>query len=148
MTVTTLHVSDQKAELLLPARRVEDWLRQHKLNAKEIAVSADLDVRTAKSVLEGNCSFATFGALSAAFGWDFIEYVMTPVVGADPITQRERELHEQLENAAALQARLERARAVRLNPSCVRPALVGQGAEPAAQRDGERRSFGRGAAEA
>ena len=53
-------------------------------------MSANLDVRTARSVLEGSCGVRGFDALASAYGWDFIESVMTPVVGDDPIAALEK----------------------------------------------------------
>lgn len=49
--------------------------------------------------------------LASAYGWDFIEQVMTPAVGADPITAREREIEHEKREIAAREARLRRLRA-------------------------------------
>mgnify|MGYP000907498617 FL=1 len=75
------------------------------------AMSANLDVRTARSVLEGSCGVRGFDALASAYGWDFIESVMTPVVGDDPIAALEKEIENEKRGIAAREARLERLRA-------------------------------------
>jgi len=63
------------------------------------------------SVLEGSCGVRAFDALSAAYGWDFIESIMTPVVGTDPIAALEREIENEKREIAAREARLDRLRA-------------------------------------
>jgi len=93
--------------------RVRSFLEPMRLSEKELAIRAGIDVRTARSAKEGSCGPLTFDALARAFGWDFIEQVMTPCVGADPLTAREAELERHMAEAAAVQARLERERAVR-----------------------------------
>ena len=49
--------------------------------------------------------------LASAYGWDFIESVMTPVVGDDPIAALEKEIENEKRGIAAREARLERLRA-------------------------------------
>jgi hypothetical protein len=93
--------------------RVRSFLAPLGLTEKELAIRANIDVRTARSAKEGSCGPATFDALAEAFQWEFIEAVMTPVVGADPLTAREAQLERHMAEAAAIQARLERERAVR-----------------------------------
>lgn len=93
--------------------RVRSFLAPLGLTEKELAIRANIDVRTARSAKEGSCGPATFDALAEAFQWEFIEAVMTPVVGADPLTAREAQLEKHMAEAAAIQARLERERAVR-----------------------------------
>ncbi len=93
--------------------RVRGFLEQLRLSEKELAMKAKIDVRTARSAKEGSCGPLTFDALARAFGWDFIEQVMTPCVGADPLSAREAELERQMAEVAAVDARLERERAAR-----------------------------------
>jgi len=93
--------------------RVRTFLAPLGLSEKELAIRASIDVRTARSAKEGSCGPSTFDALAGAFGWDFIEQVMTPCVGADPLAAREAELEQRLAEAAAVHARLERERAAR-----------------------------------
>ena len=108
-----MHFHGGDAELLHLGERVAEWARERKLTAKEVALAARLDLRTARSVLEGSCGVRAFDGLARAYGWDFLEHVMTPAVGADPITAREREIEHEKREIAAREARLDRLRQAR-----------------------------------
>jgi hypothetical protein len=103
--------------------RVARWLKARSVKPADLVQRAGLDKRSAASVLEGHCGPRAWDALSAAFGWDMIEAVMAPVVGADPIAAREAELEARLAAAAALHARLERERTARAGVGSLRPVV-------------------------
>jgi len=103
-----------------PARgeRIALWLdrymRDTGLSVGEVAFKIKADKRDVRRLLsDRSCGPRLNDALEEAFGWDFIEQVATPVVGADPMTARERELERRLADAAALHARVEREHAIR-----------------------------------
>lgn len=116
MGQTMPHYLGEDAGLLHLGERVAGWLREQRLTAKEVAMRAKLDERTARSLLEGSCGVRAFDALARAYSWPFIESVMEPAVGADPLTAREMELEARQAETAALHARVERERALRLAP--------------------------------
>jgi type II secretory pathway component PulM len=96
------------------ARWLETYMDARGLSVAEIAFRVKADKRDIRRLLnERSCGPRLNDDLEAAFGWDFIEHVATPVVGADPLTAREREVEQRLAEAAAIQARLERDRASR-----------------------------------
>jgi len=132
---TMTHYLGSDAGLLHLGERVAAWLRHQRLTAKEVAVAAALDVRTARTVLEGSCGVRALDALAKVYGWEFIEAVMTPAVGADPLTARERDLARRQAEAAALHARIERERAVRAG------TLVSEDHRAVRSLDGEARVF-------
>lgn len=76
-----------------------------------------LDVRTIQNAMDGSCGLETFITLSGFFGWDFIEQILTPAVGADPLSAREAELERYQAEAAAIFARVQRERAARSAPA-------------------------------
>jgi hypothetical protein len=154
MTSDRLHVLERKSELVRGGRRVAPRLRAEMdargLTAKELAMSLSawaaqdptnrqpLDYRTIQNAMDGSCALETYFSLSGFLGWDFIEEVQTPVVGADPLTAREIELARHQAQVAAVHARLVRERAARAGqPSS--PVLVRGGSVPPLQRRGERR---------
>lgn len=106
-----MQITGEDATTLRLGERIALWAKARNLGTKEIAMKARLDVRTARAVLEGGAGGQVFDRLSEAYGWDFIEHVMTPVVGADPITAREREIEHERREIAAREARLQRLRA-------------------------------------
>lgn len=110
------HIGETRGPLQHMGLRVRDFLTTLGLTEKELSMRVGIDLRTARSAKEGSCGPHTFDAMSRAFGWDFIEFVMTPVVGADPITAREREIENERKEIAAREARLDRARAARRMP--------------------------------
>jgi hypothetical protein len=93
--------------------RVAAWLKAQRLTAQGVVLKTGLDKRDAQRVLDGSCGPRAFDRLAAAYGWDFVEAVMTPAIGADPITAREAELATRQAEAAAIHARLQRERAAR-----------------------------------
>jgi type II secretory pathway component PulM len=106
------------------ARWLEAYMAEQGLSVGEIAFKLKADKRDVRRLLaERSCGPRLNDDLEAAFGWDFIEAVATPVVGADPITARERAIEQRLAQAAALHERVERERAVRAAAS-PRLALV------------------------
>lgn len=107
-----MHYHGDDAGLLHLGERVCAWLRERRLTAKEVALAARLDVRTARGLFEGSCGVRAFDSLAKTYGWSMIEAVMTPAVGADPLAAREAELAQRVHEAAALHARVERERAV------------------------------------
>lgn len=94
--------------------RVSIWLEAEGFTAKTLVLRTGLDKRDAQRVLDGSCGTRAWDRLAATFGWPFIEAVMTPVVGDDPITAREREIDRERSEIAAREARLDRLRAVTL----------------------------------
>lgn len=129
MTGQELHVLEREYQHLRGGRRVAPWLRAEMedlgVSAKELSLLIKawarqdpknrqaLDYRTIQHAMDGTCALETYFSLSGYFGWDFIEEVQTPVVGADPITAREAELDRHQAQVAAIHARLERDRAAR-----------------------------------
>lgn len=104
----------------LPSRgeRVAVWVQHHMdmsgVSLCELAFRIKADKRDLRRLLtEASCGHRLEDCLAAYFGWDFVEAVMTPAIGADPITARERELEARRAQAAAIHARLERDRAAR-----------------------------------
>lgn len=124
------------------ARWVEDYMAEHGLGVGEIAFRVKADKRDVRRLLsDRSCGPRLNDDLEAAFGWDFVEQVATPVIGADPITAREQAIEQRLSQAAALHALVERDRAVRTAASPLL-ALVARGEavqRPQAGRGG--RSF-------
>lgn len=93
---------------------VENYMQRRGLSLGELAFQTRVDKRDLRRLLnDRSCGWRLEDALASLFGWDFIEAVMTPVVGADPLQARERELEQRLAEAAALHARLEREHAAR-----------------------------------
>lgn len=91
---------------------VERYMRNTGLTAGEIAWKVGADKRDIRRLLaDRSCGPRLNDDLEAAFGWDFVEQVATPIVGADPITAREREIANERNELAAREARLERLRA-------------------------------------
>lgn len=102
-------------------RRVGDVLQAHMrarlMGVGEVALIVKADKRDIRRLLtEGTCGPRLWDSLAAAFGWDFVEAVMSPAIGADPITAREQELAQHEAQIAALHARLERERKARSAP--------------------------------
>lgn len=114
MTQVEMGFSEKGSALPGLGRRAAQWLDARDLSPAEIAVRAQVDKRDVWRLLnEGQCGPRMWDALARAFGWDFIESVMEPAVGADPITARERQLAQRQAEVAAIHARLERERAAR-----------------------------------
>lgn len=148
MTFAELHVLERESQRVRGAPRVASALRAEmdarKLSAKELALlmrawaSEDsrnrwaLDYRTIQHAMAGTaCALDTYLALAGFFGWDFSETIQTPIHGADPLSAREAEVARQLNQVAALQARVELDRALRtrsplgLGFLARRPAAIG-----------------------
>lgn len=103
---------------------VENYMAERGLSIGELAFRVNADKRDIRRLLkERSCGPRLNDDLEAAFQWDFIEAVATPVVGADPITTREKAIEQRLAQAAALHAHVERDRAVR-NAGAPQLALV------------------------
>lgn len=101
-----------------------------------------VEYRTIQNAADGTaCALDTYLALSGYFGWDFVERIQTPIHGADPIAAREAELERQLSQVAALQARLERERALRAGASGGLGGVAGQPPRRGARASGEPRTF-------
>ena len=133
MTFAEQHVLERGSQPLRGAGRVASQLRaemeRRGLSAKELALALRswagddprnrwaVDYRTIQHAMAGTaCALDTYLALSGFFGWDFSETVQTPIHGADPLSAREAEVARQLNQVAALQARVERDRAIRGRP--------------------------------
>lgn len=112
MKAITMHYHGDDAGLLHLGERVCAWLRERRLTAKEVALAARLDVRTARGLFEGSCGVRAFDSLATTYGWSMIEAVMTPAVGVSPLDAKEAELAQRIHESAALHARVERERAV------------------------------------
>lgn len=109
---------DQKVTFPDRGERVALWVEKHMqtagLGLTELAFRVGADKRDLQRLLrERSCGHRLEDRLAAHFRWDFVEQVMTPVIGADPLTAREAELETRMAEAAAIHARLERERAVR-----------------------------------
>jgi hypothetical protein len=130
MSLAEQHVLERGSQPTRGASRVAAELRaemeDRRLTAKELALlmrgwAAEdpvhrwaLDYRTIQHAMAGTaCALDTYLALAGFFGWDFSEAIQTPIHGADPLSAREAEVVRQLHQAAALQARVERDRALR-----------------------------------
>lgn len=113
---------------------VEHYMREHGLSVSELAFKVGADKRDVRRLLsDRSCGPRLNDDLEAAFGWDFIEQVATPVVGADPLTAREREVEQRLAQAAALHARIEREREVRAQAQAYVVGVAGAKAAPRAR---------------
>lgn len=131
-----------------PARgeRIAAWVERYMadsgLSLGELAFRVKADKRDLRRLLQDrSCGPRLNDALEETFAWDFIEAVATPVVGADPITARERAVEQRLAQAAALHAHVERDRAVRTAAAPLL-ALVARGETfPGPQAGGPSRSF-------
>ena len=134
MTYAELHVLERGSQVVRGAARVAPLLRTEMdargVSAKELALALRVwaaedpanrwavDYRTIQHAMLGTaCSLDTYLALAGYFGWDFTESVVTPIHGADPLAAREAEVVRQLNQVAALHARVERDRASRGHPS-------------------------------
>lgn len=129
MTRGALHVLERKSELVRGGRRVAPLLRtemgERGLSAKELATEITawarldptnrqpLDYRTIQNAMDGSCALETYFTLAGYFGWNFVEAVQTPVIGADPVSAREAELARHQTQVEAIHARLQRDRASR-----------------------------------
>lgn len=99
---------------------VENYMRAHGISVSELAFRVKADKRDIRRLInDRSCGPRLNDDLEAAFGWDFVEQVATPVVGADPLSAREAELERHLAEAAAVHARIQRERAARSAPSGV-----------------------------
>lgn len=146
MTGQGLHVLERKSQLLRGGRRVAPRLiaemTARGVSAKELAQQLTMwaaqdpqnrqsvDYRTIQNAMSGSCGLETYFALAGFFGWEFAEEILTPVIGADPITAREAELERHKAQVAAIHARLERERSARSAASRVgrkSPVLALQG---------------------
>ena len=138
----------------VPARgeRIACWLERYMaefgLGVGELAFKVKADKRDIRRLLnDRSCGPRLNDDLEAAFGWDFIEQVAAPVVGADPITARERELERQLAQVAALQARVDRDRAARAAGAAAKSGAPRGSARPSAHAPREPRAFAQRAPE-
>jgi hypothetical protein len=130
MSLAEMHVLERKSQPVRGAARVAPLLRaemeDHSVSAKELAMQMRAwaaedprnrwapDYRTIQHAMLGSaCALDTYLALAGFFGWDFTESVQSPIHGADPLSAREAEVVRQLTQVAALQARVERDRALR-----------------------------------
>lgn len=157
MAYAELHVLERKSPVVRGGRRVAPALRAEMeargATAKELADEIKLwarhdpihrqavDYRTIQKAMDGQCALETFFTLAGFFGWDFGEQVLTPVIGADPLTAREVELEQRLASAAALHARVERDRALRAAAAPALALVARAPAVPGARTGGESRSF-------
>lgn len=133
MSLMERHVLERGYQPVRGLARVASILRaeldDRRISAKELAVlmrgwaAQDprnrwaVDFRTIQNAAGGiACALDTYLALAGYFGWDFTENVQTPIHGADPLSAREAEVARQLTQVAALQARVERDRALRGRP--------------------------------
>lgn len=113
MTGNAVHRLERKSQTLLK-HRVADALRREMdrrgLTAKELSrvieieTTYRLDYRTIQHAMaqEPSCSLDTFEVLVAAFGWDFADTTIEPVVGASRLASLEREYEQQRAKMAAL----------------------------------------------
>lgn len=158
MSLTELHVLERRSQPVRGPARIAPLLRDEmdvrNLTAKELAMQMRawavedpanrwaLDYRTIQHAMLGTaCALDTYLALSGFFGWDFIETVQTPIHGADPVSAREAEVARQLVQVAALQARVERARALRSGKTSSLDRLAGGPFEVGPRAAGEARAF-------
>lgn len=112
------------------------------LSIGELAFKVRADKRDIRRLLhDRSCGPRLNDALEETFAWDFIEQVATPVVGADPITAREREVEKRLSQAAALHARVEREREVRARAQAPVAGVARAKIAPRARTRGESHSF-------
>jgi len=109
-----------------PARgeRIATWVEAHMaahgLSVGELAFKVRADKRDIRRLLhERSCGPRLNDDLERVFGWDFIEQVATPVVGADPVTARERDLERRQAEVSAIHARLIRERNARASEGAV-----------------------------
>lgn len=98
--------------------RVAKWIEAHMaatgVSVPELAFRLRTDKRDLQRLLrDRSCGHRLEGALAAYFGWDFVEDVFTPAIGAGPITAREALLAARQAEVVALHARIERERQVR-----------------------------------
>jgi hypothetical protein len=162
MSLAEQHVLERGSQPARGASRVAAELRaemeDRRITAKELALlmrgwaSEDpahrwaLDYRTIQHAMAGTaCALDTYLALAGFFGWDFSEAIQTPIHGADPLSAREAEVVRQLNTAAALQARVERDRALR---RAAAPSLGRLAREPASRRARPHGAQGTGALQA
>lgn len=158
MSLAEQHVLERKSQPVRGARRVAPHLRAEMkargVTAKELAMQIAtwarqdpanrqaIDFRTIQNAADGTaCAFETYLTLGGFLGWDFIEIVQTPVVGADPQTARERELERHLAQAAALHARVERDRAIRTATAPALAFMAGAAVAESTRARGEGRAF-------
>jgi hypothetical protein len=119
--------------------RVAKWLEAHGYKASAVAIQTGLDKRDAQRVVEGSCGPRAFDRLAQAFGWPFLEAVMAPVVGADPLTALENEIERERNEIAARESRLARLRSAR----SARGAVVDGGLRLVLEEDGSFRASAR-----
>lgn len=124
MTGLAVGFSDQNDSFPARGERIAQWveiyMRAHGISVGELAFRVKADKRDVRRLINHrSCGSRLNDRLEAAFGWDFIEQVATPVVGADPLSAREAELERHLAEAAAVHARIQRERAARSAPTGV-----------------------------
>ena len=115
----------------LPARgeRVAGWVEAHMrstgLTVPELAFRARVDKRDLRRLLnDRSCGSRLEDALADLFGWEFVDAVMAPAVGGDRLSMLERDLAQREAEAAAVHARIERERALILEPGKARLRVV------------------------
>lgn len=158
MAYAELHVLERGYQPLRGPARVAPLLRAEMearaVSAKELAYQIKLwaaedpanrwpvDYRTIQHAAAGTaCALDTYLTLSGFFGWDWVEEVQVPIHGADPLEEREARVARQLAQVAALQARVERDRALRDQAPSGLAAMARGSARRSARKAGESRAF-------
>lgn len=98
--------------------RVAGWvtglLASTGMSPGEFAHRIGADKRDIQRLLaDRSCGHRLEDKIAAAFKWDFVEAVMSPVCGGDPITVRESLLAERMAEAAEIHDQIQRERRVR-----------------------------------
>lgn len=96
----------EMADRGMNARELSDaiaqWARADATNRKP------LDTRTIQHAMEGSCEIDTWLMLSGFFGWDCVEELHTPIIGATPVEALMARRDEALGTAHSLTVMIER----------------------------------------
>lgn len=99
---------DEMAERSLNARQlseaVQRWARADGESRKA------LDTRTIQHAMEGSCELDTWLMLGGYFGWDLVEALHTPIIGATPVEALLARRDALLADAHALTVAIDRRR--------------------------------------
>lgn len=119
-----VHRLERKTQITSLRARAAAHLRQEMdergLTAKELSrlihdtTPFRLDYRTIQNAMLGSMSLDTFEVLVGAFGWDFADKTIEPVIGASRLAALEHEYEQQRAHMAALDRQIAAHRAARL----------------------------------
>jgi hypothetical protein len=119
-----VHRMERRTQVVSLRARAATHLRQEMdergLTAKELSrlirdkTPYRLDYRTIQNAMLGSMSLDTYEALVGAFGWDWADRTIEPVIGASRLAALEHEYEQQRAHMASLDREIAAHRAARL----------------------------------